>query len=708
MAKKSNPLQETDATTKKNAEQAVKIATQVIDNWEKGTRPRFSQIREYEENYLGKIRPRTSGRSNFPVPVLARYVDELKSRLDESPSLKVGSNVSMNRKLIGRKATALIADLKKPSKGNWDKNDRQSRRNAMFAGYSAVDFYSETNEGQFKLCFEPIHHTEFVFEIGGGNDLEKHMGVGRFPIWRTKSRLDTGARDGIYDKDQVTALAAKYNQSDFKRNLTFFQTRTEHLKALGIDVDNNSYAGQPTFPLAQMQLTLDFGEGSERYLLTFDYMSGIWIRFKKLTDVFPSGFYSIDLWQTTEDEEVTCKSPCDDIFPFAEGIRVKVNQLFDNHTKKIYGQRGYDPAYVPDPSQLIWKNADQLTRMKSPAGKPIATGIYEFKTDDMTASTLEFIKWMDGFLTSVVGINPNDVSEEVKKVGVMFGQLQKTAARLGSQNKSFLEMWQRLGFRALYEMKQFLTEPQAIQVIGTRGVEWDHFVGAELENPADFDILAEGSNIELEMNEARKKAQGEVIQTIISDPDFKQELNPRAVVEYLLSGKGQFSSEQVVRMMDKQNYGNEEMIGRADLACEEIIKGRAPKIYQGADIAFMQYILDFANKLDDSENEKKIILLSYGQSHRKIVMRNMASAAMEQLAAKGITPDMVKQPGQDPNAQPPQGPPPAGPNAQPSPEVAQKVQQRGPARLGQIPIPGNLKSLQGRKPTAAPPAPLGK
>ncbi|MDE1944815.1 MAG: hypothetical protein KGI03_00885 [Patescibacteria group bacterium] len=734
------PKQENDQHTKERAAEAVRTATALIDNWEKGTRARFRQIGEYEENYLGKVRPRISGRSNFPVPVLGRYLDEMRSRLDETPNLKFDSQVSISRKLIARKASAIIHDLKKPSKGNWNKYDRVSRRHAQFAGYNAVDFYSETEDGQFKLNFSPMHHSEFVFELGGGNDLEKHMGVGRFPIWRTKGQLEARAKSGLYSEDQVRQLTSRYGASDFRKHNDFFVTRTQHLKALGIDIDNNSYVGQPIYPLAQIQLTMDDGE---RFLLTFDYWSGIWVRFVPLKEVFPSGMYSIDFWQTDEDEEVMCKSPCDDIFPLAEGIRVKVNQLFDNHTKRIYGQRGYDPNFVPDPTALIWKAADQLTKMKSYNGKPISQGIYEFKTEDMTGSTISFMDWMDKFLVSVVGINPNDVSEEVQKVGIMFGQLQKTAARLGSQNKSFMEMWQRLGYRALWEMREFLTEPQAVRMIGTRGVEWDSFVGEELDDPADFDIMAEGSNVELEMSEARKKHQGEAMDMVIKDPDFKKELNPRAAVEFILKHKGQFSEEEANKIMDKEHYGNEDMISRADLACEEIVKHIStireempmihrktgevvdatheeaipiwtsemkPKLYPGADLAFVEYINEFAGRLDDDEHDKKQALLAYARAHRKIIVRNMASKAVNELSKKGVGPENIKMPmppgiGMPPGGGPGGGTPPAppGPRA-PSPDVHARVQKRGPASLGHMPMP-TPQLPAGRMPTPAPAIP---
>lgn len=684
MAKKTQD--ESFETRDRKAREAVRIGTMLIDTWDKFARTRLNDIQEKEENYFGKVRPRTSGRSNFPVPVLSRYVDEIKSRLDESPTLKIGSNISISRKLIGKKAEAVIDDLKKPQKGNWNKYDRNSRQLAIFAGYNAVDFYSEDVDGNFRLCFDPIDHNEFVFEAGGGNDLEKHSGVGRFPIWRTKGELQSRGEAGIYDNDQVRKLVARYGASEFKKNDEFFKSKNQRYKSLGIDIDNNDYMGQAVYPLAQLQMTLDLGNGNERYLVTFDYGSGIWVRFEPLKKIFPSGMYSIDLWQTHEDQSnVMCKSPVDDIYPFAEGIRVKVNQLFDNHTQRIYGQTGYDPNFVPDPSQLPWKQASQLTKMASYNGKPLAQGIYQFKTEDMTNSTLEFVKWMDEFLTSVVGINPNDVSDEVAKVGILFGQIQKTSARMGVYNKSFKEMWERLGQRALYEMRSFLKESQTIQIIGTRGAEWHDFVGKELEHPSDFDILAEGSNVELEMNENKKKNQQKSFDLLLKDPDLKKELNPRKAVETILK-IGEWKDEEIKQLMDVQNYGNEEMLARADLACEQIMKGKEPEIYPGADMAFMQYILDTSNKLDKSEADMKIRLLLYGQAHKSIVVKNMANKAVNELSQKGITPDKINMPlppGMDgkPIQQSQPGP------RQPSPQVHQKVKARGPKPIGHMPIP---------------------
>lgn len=709
--------QDTSKSTIAKAEEAVRVATQLIDTWDKFTRTRLNEIQEKEENYFGKVRPRTSGRSNFPVPVLSRYVDEIKSRLDESPSLKVDSSVSISRKLIGRKATALIKNLKKPQKGNWNKYDRNSRQLAIFAGYNAVDFYSENIDGDFRLCFDPIDHNEFVFQAGGGNDLEKHSGVGRFPIFRTKGEIESRVSSGFYNAEQAKKLIARYAGADFAKHDTFFKNKYERYKALGLDIENNNYIGQSVYSLAQMQMTLDFGDGPEKYLITFDYGSGIWVRFAPLKEVFPSGMYSIDLWQTHEDQSnVMCKAPVDDIWPFAEGIRLKVNQLFDNHTQRIYGQTGYDPNFVPDPSQIPWKQASQVVKMKSYNGKPISQGIFQFKVEDMTSSTLEFVKWMDEFLTSVVGINPNDVSDEVQKVGILFGQIQKTAARMGIYNKSFKEMWERIGVRALYEMKAGLKESQTIQIIGTKGAEWHEFVGNELQDPEDFDILAEGSNVELEMSEARKKRQSEVMGLIVKDPDMKKELNPRAAVEYMLKS-GEFSDEEQVKLMDVQNYGNEEMLARADLACEQILKKKyklddmpkdpktgmptwnmtlTPKLYPGADMSFLSYIMDFATKLDDDEHDARIALMLYGQAHKTIAVKNMANKAVSEMMAKGVPMDKIGPLPQDGQGQPPA--PPAGPR-QPSPAMQQHVAKRGAKPLGHIPVP-KVGGGSMRQPTA--------
>ena len=54
------------------------------------------------------MRPNLRGRSNFPFPTLAKYVDELKGRLDDLPAVKLENNARQAQLLVTKKANAAL------------------------------------------------------------------------------------------------------------------------------------------------------------------------------------------------------------------------------------------------------------------------------------------------------------------------------------------------------------------------------------------------------------------------------------------------------------------------------------------------------------------------------------------------------------------------------------------------------------------------
>ena len=621
----------------KKARLASSMAQKQLETCEKFKQARLSKIQEMEEAYYGKVRPILKGRSNIPIPILAEYVDEIKSRLDENPTLKF-SHKRNSQILVAKKVQAAIELDSSPARGDYARKDRMQRTLAIFSGLGIYDYYAESYP-DYKACLDIVDLADFFFEPTGGSDLEDHSFVGKANIFRTIEYLEDMAAEGTYDKKQVERLKTKTGTDDYKKIQTTFLNRYDRYKALGVDMNNNQFIGQNFVSLAQWEMEI----GSERYFLVFDQLTGEPLRFEPLKDVFKSNLYSFTLWQTHEDpHNVLSKSPCDDIYPIAETYRLKLNQLIDNSTKRIWGQRAFDPNFFPDPSQLEWNRPDQLIIAKSYQGKPISQGVYEFKTEDATVGTIDLLRHLDGLLSRISGVSPQDSTQDNQKVGVLFGNLQKVAARLGGYNKSYNECWQKLGLRMVWGLKEHMTEPMMVKTIGERGVEWEELRSNELDHKPDFDISVVGSNVELEMSEAVKKKQSDALMLLAKDPEFKKEMNPKALVEEMLR-IGQFEEDRIRRIMDTKNYGNEKIIAHAAMAVEAVLKGKEPKMYQGADIAFMNYILDFVRD-NNVEMDKFMKLISYGQAHSEIVIRNMTQEASKMLSAAGVPPTAIQPP----------------------------------------------------------------
>ena len=99
--------------------------------------------------------------------------------------------------------------------------------------------------------------------------------------------------------------------------------------------------------------------------VVYDYGTGIWIRCVPLKEDFKSDLWPTSAWHANRDTfNFYSKSPCDDMLPLAEVIRVLLNQQLDNNNKTNYNMRGYDPAIIKDPSELEWR-PDGLVKFTS-------------------------------------------------------------------------------------------------------------------------------------------------------------------------------------------------------------------------------------------------------------------------------------------------------------------------------------------------------
>lgn len=657
------------------ANKAVKKAVMQALACDTFKKKRIARIEEMEEAYYGKVRPNLKGRSNIPIPILAKYVDEIKSRLDENPTPKIGhkrdSQILVARKV--QSASELDAD---PNRGDWARKDRMQRILAIFSGIGIYDSYAES-EPEYKFNLDIVDVRDFYFEPTGGSDLEQHAYVGKANIFRTKAHMERMAEAGIYDKDQVEKLITKSAALDYKAIQKPYLSRFTKYRALGLDMEHDQYIGDDFYPLAQWQLEMEDGE---RYFMIWDMLTETWLRFEPLKDVFASGRYSMTMWQTHEDPNtVLSKSPVDDFMPIVETFRLKMNQLIDNHTKRIWGQRAYDPRFFPDPAQLEWSRPDQLVLAKAYEGKPISSGVYEFKTEDATVGTIDLLKFLEGLLASVAGVTPADATDNQQKVGVLFGNLQKASARLGVYNKSYNECWQKNMFRYIWGLKEHLTKPMAVKLLGEGGVEWEELANSELGADPDFEIAIVGSNVELEMNEAKKKKQGDALTDIVNNPELLKEINAKFVVEEKLRIAG-FPEEAIRRGMDTKNYGNETIISHAAMAIEKILKGKQPDLYEGADVTFMQYILDYTRD-NNLKDEQMNAMLNYGAAHQQIVIRNMTQKAMLAGATNLAMPNGgAPVPGADPAAPGGPGGAPALPVPNPNPGVGAGVNASNVAR----------------------------
>lgn len=649
---------------------------------------RLQVITEMQQAYYTqKFQPNINGRSNLPLPYFAYYIDELKARLDEPPIAKFHAKKD-SQLLVARKVQSAAEIDRSPARGDWNRQDRMEKTMAIFSGIGVHDYFademsmSDDGKVQYASHYETIDFADFYFEPTGGSDLEQHAFVGKGNIFRSKEYLEEMGDLGVYDKKQVEKLFTRGRGEEYKNTRKAYLDRWAKFSGMGTSYNVNNYIGGEWFPLAQFQVQW----GLKRWFIVFDMVTGEWVRCQPLKEVYKSGLYSMTMWQTHEDPNtVMSKSPAEDMWPIAEFLRGQANYLVDANTKHLWGQRIVDLNFVPNPADLYWSKPDQIIEGVAFNGKPLGNGVYEFTSEDKTTATLPLMQYMEGLLAKVSGVTPEDkAGNEAERVGVLFGNLQKVSARLGVLNKSYNECFYRTMVRYIWGLKQYLSQSMMVKLIGEHGVEWDELKGAELQGPDDFDIEIVGSNIELEMSEARKKRQMDAYAMITKDPNLSKQLNPRVTVEDILRN-AEIKENNITRVTDVQNYGSERIISHASMAIEQLLRHKKPKKYMGADISFLQYGYDFITS-EDLDHGDFMAIQTYFRSHLQIVVRNMTIKAVGQLTAKGISLNQIKAP---------------------VPQVAPKL-QAGRTPMGNPPVINGGAPLGGGAPgmpPAAPPTP---
>ena len=608
---KSEPL--TDELREKITEQAVKQ----FDAGAKWKGPRVEQWQKIEESYLNKVRPALKGRFSVPLPIMGGFVDTLLSLIDEEPRIK-HSNTSDGGLLKARKMDAQWEADSSSMKANWARKDRNAKKMAAFTGVAIFKIYS-SSDPRYKHYLEVVDPYDFICEPLGGSNIEDHRFWFIDNVFRSQEELNS---DDNYNKEQVKKLVESGNDKDAKKNLSVYRTKVSRYQSLNMDGYFNDYVGDKLFRLTE-GCTIYKGE---RYYIVFDHDTGVWIRCELLKDVFESNFYPIRTWATHEDPfNFWSKSPCDDIRPIAESSIILFNQALENRQKINWGQRAYDSNIFPDPAQLEFR-PDGLVLATPETGQTIAQGIYEFKTPEVQG-TIDMIQFMDGMLGKYTGISANaqGASDKDAKVGIYFGDMKQVAGRMGLYNKSYSECWEQLGLLYDWGLYEHMDEKMMVKVIGSDGIEWQELMKEDVE--PDFNIIVVGSGAEQESNEILKQERSKAVQAIAGNPNLSPLLSQKWQIAAILETAG-FDDDEVKEALDVNNEGDSEIIAEAADRIEQILLGKQPRPFRGANTTFLQKIVDFAS---DHEMPIEVFqkLMAYVDQHIPIATSNMVRKARQ-------------------------------------------------------------------------------
>lgn len=602
------------------AVKAVDIATLQIQSCWEFKRARLMQLAKYWELYDGKTKKKLRQLFNVPIPVFPGMIDTLNAQYDTPIQLTFKEGDAADYFKVLKVNGAFRKEvMNTTTNSKWDKKLRMCRKHAIMNGVGVME-YSATSDPEYKSTISNIKLKDFNFQPRGGAELEDHLFAGTEDVEMTKSDLAKGAKSGYYNMAQVKKLVRLSNDKNYLPASTQDTAiKLARFKPLGLNPDNNTYVGQTVYKLVNHILTID----GQRYYICFHPWTKTWLRFEKWTE--NGGLYPWMTYATHEDDEnFLSKSFSDDLYAAADAIVAMFNQELTNREKRNFGARAYDEEMFKDVRKLddAMHRPDALVPANTKGGtKQIAQGIYEFKTGELQG-TVNLIDWITGTVGRNTGANDlamGSVQDVSKKASVTFAEQKSISKRLGWGAQPFQGMMAALGERYLWGLKDHMPSTMAIRIMGEAGWDWDEITRLDLDTTKDIDVIITASDQAVTDSEAKAKKRADALELLVNSPN----INGQKRDEEILRSVGEYEDAEVAEFMDVKTYSDRKSLAKASESINFIIRGQKPLMWFGADVAFIQKIVDYANDKRSTLGPKFPQLIQYAMSHVPIARSNI-------------------------------------------------------------------------------------
>lgn len=617
----------------KLAEQLVKKAMLQLSEGLEAKKERMDTVKTIIDLYNNKkLDLGEDSVMNIPFPIMSKQIDSYYSKIDEPPTLIFKLP---NRKNLSDKIQQAWLQESSSTRSGWRRKDRAEKKKALLSGRGIAKIYSSSIDNKYKSHYEVVDFFNFVADPTRG-DLEAGKYHGEVNLLKTKAFLKGMAQKGIYNSSQVEKIINSSNGGTGEERQAA-ENQKERLKTLNINLNITTASDQYNF----VQWVMKHDE--KWYYLLFDLETGYWVRADDLKNVTASGKTMYTSWAVNYDEfAFWTKGVGDDILPTAEAIRYSLNSALENDRRRNRPMRIVSANSFADVNELMDYIPDNVIVSQSGQKPEMIT----VETPQIT-TTLNLVEFLNGFIESKSGVGGQGADKPDTKVGVYYGQLAQEADIIGTINKEYSESYAHKGYRFFWGLKRDLTGTIALEMLGKGGVKLMELSSVEMKNVDDVDdIEVSGGAREEEINAVQNERQAKTISELAKA--YPDRLNPDWVIKTNLKREG-FTDEDIVQALDKEGSYNQELMNEADEAIQQILLGNTPKLNNGANLAFLERIRDFAVnnldyvKLDKAGNEIGIDrkkqqqfndLLAYMRAHQKIVIENGQSNVRQMQLAQ--------------------------------------------------------------------------
>jgi hypothetical protein len=635
MAKKTADDYKGTAIITKSKEDS--IAQQAREEYEATLLYKNPRVLDWNKNYdlyaLKKM-PGPAGRANVNLPIMSGFIDTLESMIDDVPNVKFDPT-SEGDLGLSKRITSFFTVDSGPSRGNWAWKDLMVKKNAAFTGRGIVKYFSTNKTTKYFSKLGVVDSYDFLIDPTCGGETEQVAKfLGQDNIFKDKWDLQNSGNTS----SQVNKLLSFSTDKDKKDNFdNSLRERASRYTSLGLDIETYAYYVNHSYRLTEWYTTY---EGT-RYYLLMDMASGIWVKCLPALEMFTVKHPEIGdaYWPfasfapKTDAFNYWSVAPADDIREINYICNTLVNQALDNRERINYNQRAYDTNVFKDAALLAWRK-DGLVPATSTDGN-IQNAIYEFKTSEMgIQGSVDLLTWFDRFAGQKTGVNADaQGGSQEDKVGIYFGNLKQIAGRMGLYNKSYANMYVSLGNLYINGLIDHLTEPEAVKIIGEKGVKWDEELkGSDIKDKR-FDIVVKGGSDELAIDEGLKRNKVEFLTAEGQSPLVNQKWNIRERMTIL-----GFTESDIAAALNVNSDESQEIISEAANENEMIFRGEEVKPNKGATRGHIQKHVDFASK-EDLTKEVYEKIMAHIDAEIPIAVSNTSQELFKEKMAANVPVD---------------------------------------------------------------------
>lgn len=567
------------------------IAKQQLQTSEKIKKPRFDIIKDIEDLYYNRQRELLDNRINITYPIMAGQIDTLLSKIDDPPT--VDFVITRREKLAEKVKMAWKQDMTQ-MRAMWARKDRAEKKLALIYGRGISKIYASCYNDEYEAHYDVVHPGNFGCDPTRGN-LKLSNYVYERNIFKTASDLKKGVKDGRYRSSAVKELLAR--ESEYQDNIRMHQ-QVHAMEAMELDIDSQDYIGVQGYWMTEQYLIYK----GEWWYVFYEPVTMICVKACRAYEMYSNKTHPYVSWAVNYDEyNFWSKGAGDDIMPIAEGMKIVLNEAMENTRRRNRPMRVVQGNQFEDPNQLMEYYPDNV--IVSQVGVDVKP--YTLEVPEISSS-LSLVTWLNNFMGEKTGVTPQvqGVADASARVGVYYGALQQVADRIGVINKAYSESYAEKAYLYFWGLKDNLSGKKAIEMLGPDGYKMiDELDEKELIDVDDVDdIITTGGFSDQQNTEIENKRKSEALSQITRNPELASRLSTDWLLETTLSVAG-FTPEQISSAKDKENEGFRGALGEADFIINQILLGKSYEIYNGANPAFLQRMLNY---LRDNINWVKV------------------------------------------------------------------------------------------------------